>query len=147
MKPLLLLSLAATLSLVCCHCNKATTNPDTTPKEYAQTLFDSTVVWSLATMQGEAIEADAPCTLVLNPQSGMLYGTSFINSYSGTFQVTEEGTLEIGNVAMTQMAGPEALMALESRFHQAFATVNAYRLEANTLTLMHNNTDVLTFIR
>jgi heat shock protein HslJ len=61
-------------------------------------------------------------------------GSSGCNRYTGV--LTAAGSeLRVGDVAMTRMACPPAVMEVESRFVTALEAVRSYRLAGDTLEL------------
>ena len=103
--------------------------------------------WRLTGWSISAVElADTVITAVF--ADGNIGGNSGVNSYSGPYTVAAAGSLTIGEVAMTMMAGPEPAMQAESAYHELLRQVTGYRLADDTLTLLDSNgNELLIFTR
>jgi putative lipoprotein len=62
-------------------------------------------------------------------------GSGGCNRYTGALTAAGTG-LRVGEVAMTRMACPPAVMEVESRFVTALAAVRGYRLAGDALELV-----------
>jgi heat shock protein HslJ len=79
-------------------------------------------------------------------EGGRLSGRAPVNAYSGPFTAGEDGTLRIGPVARTQMAGPPAANRTEDAYFRALEATAGYAAEGGTLTLRDaSGAAVLTF--
>lgn len=67
---------------------------------------------------------------------GLLTGGSGCNKLMGDYSHPQPGVLRFGRVASTRMACPPELQAQEAALFDAFARVDAYRIEDRTLTLL-----------
>lgn len=81
------------------------------------------------TSPGAGITADASFG------DGRLGGRAPVNGYSATYRAGEDGALEIGAIAATQMAGPPAAMAAEDAFLAGLEATTSYRSDGRALTL------------
>jgi heat shock protein HslJ len=70
------------------------------------------------------------------PTSKRLAGFSGLNNFSAPYEAQEDGSMTIGVLAATKMAGSPELMNQEQAFFDTLARVAAYRLEAGGLTLL-----------
>src|SRR5664279_340059 len=61
-----------------------------------------------ATPSGVSIDADF--------SNGRVSGSAGVNTYSGTYEAGGSGSLQIGPLVSTQMAGPPAAMAAETAY-------------------------------
>lgn len=141
--------LLAACTLMGCHCNKPNAEcADSTTAQMHECVegavqFDSTVVYNLVAIKGEAVSAGA--TLQLNAEEGSLHGQSFVNNYFASFKATPCGKFFIENPATTMKAGAPEMEALERRLLEALGCVNRYQLGADKLELLQDETVVLTF--
>lgn len=110
-----------------------------------------TAVWILQTLQGEqapAGEGGAPVDLQLSVNDSSVAGFSGCNRYRGGF--TDEGSstrgtpIKFGPLASTMRACAEG-GDLEQRYLQVLGTVDAYRMQGETLALLAGEEVVATF--
>ena len=66
-------------------------------------------------------------------EDGKLTGNGGVNSYSADYTATPEGTISIGPIASTKMAGSQELMDQESQFFAALESAKTYSLHGKTL--------------
>jgi heat shock protein HslJ len=74
-----------------------------------------------------------------------LSGSGGVNRYFGGYTSTTDGSLQIGVLASTEMAGDEAAMALEQEYFAALQSIFGYTIEDGTLTLVGAADQVLTY--
>lgn len=74
-----------------------------------------------------------------------LSGSSGVNRYTGGYTSTTDGSLQIGTLASTAMAGDEAAMALEQDYLAALQSIFGYTIAGDTLTLVGAADQVLTY--
>lgn len=68
-------------------------------------------------------------------------GKSFVNSYFSKAQIGKEAnSLTVGAVGTTKMAGPDHLMACESRYYELLRSVFSYKTEGSELFLSTSDT-------
>ena len=104
------------------------------------------VEWML--VDSSAAEVDltlAAITLIFDGKTAG--GFSGINQYGAPYTAKDDGSLEIGEVASTLMAGPEPLMKVEGAYLELFAGCDGYRVEGDTLTLLAGKEESLTYER
>ncbi len=74
-----------------------------------------------------------------------LSGSAGVNQYFGGFTSSTDGSLEIGVLGSTEMAGDEAAMALEQEYLTALQSIFGYTIVDGTLTLVGAADQVLTY--
>ncbi len=77
-------------------------------------------------------------------EDSTLSGSAPINTYSGPF-AAEEGSLEIGPLARTEMGGDPDLMAAEDQYFQALSVVDGFDADGEQLFLRTGDTVVLRY--
>ena len=82
--------------------------------------------WVVEDIQGDGIIDDSRVTLDFSEQR--VAGHTSCNSYQGNWSL-DDGTLSIGDVAVTMMACPEGLMNQERRFLDALAATDGMRFD------------------
>jgi len=77
-------------------------------------MIDLRGTWRLADLGGlaPATAGGGPVVLTFDGD-GQVYGMAGVNRVRGTFEVDEDGTLRLGPMASTMMAGPDDAMATE----------------------------------
>jgi len=77
-------------------------------------MIDLRGTWRLVDLGGlaPATAGGAPVVLTFDGD-GQVYGMAGVNRVRGTFEVDEDGTLRLGPMASTMMAGPDGAMATE----------------------------------
>ena len=78
-------------------------------------------------------------------EQGKISGFSGVNQYAGPCELGADGTMKIGPLAGTQMAGPEPLMRVESAYLQLLAKCDSYRVAGSKLTLYTGGTETLIY--
>ena len=82
-----------------------------------------------------SLVADSEITAVF-AEDGTLGGKASVNTYSTTYKVGDNGTMTIdGQIAATQMAGPEEQMAQEQAYLAALPRTATYTIEGDQLWL------------
>lgn len=66
---------------------------------------------------------------------GTVSGSGGVNTYSGPYEYDDDGTISIGPLGQTQMAGDEALMEQEARFFAALESSAAWDVFNGVLSL------------
>ncbi len=74
---------------------------------------------------------------------GQIGGNGGVNSYGGAYTAGRSGTLEIGEIASTLMAGPQELMDAEAAYFSLLREVRGYTVDGETLTLTGEGGDEL----
>jgi heat shock protein HslJ len=102
--------------------------------------------WVLTTSLGGMADAGpSKAQIDIRFEAGQTSGSSGCNRYGGTYTL-EGSSLSFGDLASTQMACPEPIMTVESRYLQMLAKVDRYEVAAGGETLRLTGPDVeLTF--
>ena len=94
--------------------------------------------WSLLELNGRPVTEISTSprhpSLRFDPAAGRIGGYAGVNSYGGGYQL-EGGTLAIGSLMVTKMAGTPEHMRLEEEFLGALAQVTGWRIENDLLEL------------
>ncbi len=99
--------------------------------------------WVLTSMQGATPQNSV--TLELGPD-GKFTGQASVNRYFGAWQGSE-GTLAIGDIGSTRMAGPPELMNEESTYFRLLGEADRYRVDDHQLELLAGDRVILQFAR
>jgi len=93
-------------------------------------------VWRVTGVDGVAVEADAadPGPNVTFAADGSVTGSTGVNRIRGSYRLME-GTVHVGPLATTRMAGPPAAMGLETRLLAVLAEPLSARRTAACLML------------
>lgn len=92
-----------------------------------------------------ALDDAAGGTITLEFADTELSGNSAVNTYFGGYTSSANGSLQIGTLGSTEMAGDPAAMALEQEYLVALQSVFGYTVADGTLTLVGAADQVLTF--
>ncbi len=84
--------------------------------------------WQVEDIDGGGVIDNSHITLAVNDE-GRIFGTSGCNRYTGSFAIDGEGKINVGQLAGTMMACPEALMKQEGRFLQTLSKVDRFRID------------------
>jgi heat shock protein HslJ len=95
----------------------------------------SGTVWKLVELDGEVVPEQSLPTLQLDAAATRASGFGGVNRYSGTYSLAG-ASLSFGSLAATKMAGSPEQMKLEDRFLRALGTVNEWKIEGPTLSLL-----------
>jgi heat shock protein HslJ len=74
-----------------------------------------------------------------------LSGFSGVNQYGGDYTANTDGSLEIGVINATLMAGPEPLMQAESAYLQLLQDCDSFKVADGVLTLSTGGNETLTY--
>lgn len=142
-----LLTLVLALAAVSCKSSQESTLPAT-----ASLLPAKEQIWQLTVLNGREIPRNAKVvTLSFNPEAGSFRGTTACNNYAGTYTLGEASTsngrrpLSIAGFGAGSVRCPEADMNAESRFTAIFQKANYMSITEYTLSLYHNNKEILRF--
>lgn len=153
-------------------CSSAKTSPSTgtaLPDKASTTLVthSGTVVnaeprlsdmdtWTLCYMKAKRVhyEKGQPvATLHFNPEANTVSGFSGVNHFSAGYSIIlpvqdgkeqhELGTLSIGDIITTKVAGPDDYMTLERTFISLLAKVNAFHVTEYDLELLQDDKVIL----
>ncbi|MCH5330526.1 MAG: META domain-containing protein [Alistipes sp.] len=104
---------------------------DATPTE---NLPLENTVWKLVELNGENNEAFAEGdSFTFTLDAGTITGKGSVNRFFGGYEYSEAEGLEVGDLGMTRMMGPN--VDLEDAFVQIFDKVNGCEVEGDVLTL------------
>jgi heat shock protein HslJ len=67
---------------------------------------------------------------------GKIGGRSGVNTYGGPYTLGSRQSFKVGQLASTQMAGPEPAMRAEGAYFTLLGQVRSYRVDAGRLTLL-----------
>jgi len=67
---------------------------------------------------------------------GKVSGHSGVNSYGGPYALGPGSAFSVGQIASTEMAGPEPAMRAEGAYRTLLGQARAYRVEEGRLTLL-----------
>lgn len=131
--------LALNLALVGCATDKRPQPADTAPDNTQTPALAPEVKpitelagtrWIVVEIQGEtvapAVEGWEAQSLQFEQDGQRAAGNGGVNRFGGRYKQAGE-TLSFGPLAMTRRAGPEAQMALETRYTQALSRVTRWR--------------------
>jgi len=94
--------------------------------------------WRLVGWSISAIDS-ADFTITAQFQDGQMGGSSAVNTYGAPYETGGDGSLSLGSIAATEMAGPEPAMQAEAAYFDLLQQVRAYRLDDEQLTLLDGN--------
>jgi heat shock protein HslJ len=70
---------------------------------------------------------------------GKISGKSAVNTYGGPYTTGPGGAFSVGQLASTEMAGPEPAMRAEQAYMTLLTQAASYKLAGDTLTLYDKN--------
>jgi heat shock protein HslJ len=88
--------------------------------------------WQVVSIDAELV-GDPPPTLALDPD-GTVTGSTGVNRIRGPYELAD-GTLEVGPLVSTRMAGSTEAMEVEHRFLAVLAEATEVRWDGGTLVL------------
>jgi heat shock protein HslJ len=68
-----------------------------------------------------------------------------VNRMSGSYALIDNGSVTLGQLVSTKMAGPPELMELENNFSRTMASVNGFHVDGNELQLLSGDSVVAEF--
>lgn len=89
--------------------------------------------WTLSSLD------PANFTITATFTDGKISGRSAVNSYGGSYTAGSDGAFSVGQIASTQMAGPEPAMRAEHAFMTLLQQARSYSVTGQTLTLFDEN--------
>lgn len=98
--------------------------------------------WTLTTLNGKEVVAEKPPTMKFEHGKLDIFGG--INRLTGSYALVDD-TVTMGSLVSTKMAGDPALMELESNLAKALASVDAFQVSGNQLTLSSKGNVVAKF--
>ena len=102
------------------------------------------VDWTLVESSMSSVDLGA-AGITANFDGEKVYGFSGVNQYGGPYTAKDDGTLEIGELASTMMAGPEPLMKAEQAYLELLKGCDGYQVEGDTLTLLSGESESLVY--
>lgn len=94
--------------------------------------------WALASYrdaEGDVVDADPAIESQLTMDAGASSGVGGVNTFGGSYEAGDDGTIEFGPQTSTLMAGSDAAMAQESGLYGALDAAAAFAIDGHTLTL------------
>jgi heat shock protein HslJ len=88
---------------------------------------------------------DLPGKATLTFGDGQLSGRAQVNSYTGTFTAGTDGTMTLGPVASTKMAGPPELMKAEEQYFALLQRTTGWEGDGVQLTLRAGDETLLRY--
>jgi heat shock protein HslJ len=85
--------------------------------------------WTLSSLDAQDFDITATFT------DGKISGHSGVNSYGGPYALGPGSAFSVGQIASTEMAGPEPAMRAEGAYLTLLGQARSYRVEAGRLTL------------
>lgn len=89
--------------------------------------------WSVSAQSASEFET------TLEFKKAELGGKAPVNSYGGSYEAKSSGSIEIGDVNRTLMAGPEPANRAEETYFKLLEQVERYEVSGETLTLSDAN--------
>jgi heat shock protein HslJ len=74
-----------------------------------------------------------------------LSGKAVLNTYSGTFTASDDGSLRLGPIARTEIGGDPDLMAAEDQYFEALSLVDGFDSNGDELFLRTGDTTILRY--
>jgi len=105
------------------------------------------IQWKLTNyaVDGRLKEVPASAKFYAEFRNGALSGRA-VNTFNASYKLESNGTLSIGKMAATLMAGPPELQEIETAYFAALAKVASYTSDGPTLTLhQHGGAPILVF--
>ncbi len=99
-------------------------------------------LWTLTALNGRKIDIEKPPTMTFSGGRLAIFGG--VNRLNGSYALVGD-SLSMGQLASTRMAGPPALMDLESEFARALASVDGFHVHGAKLELLSKGAVVATF--
>jgi putative lipoprotein len=99
--------------------------------------------WVLVRVGDQSVPGES-ATLRLDSRTSQIRGNGGVNSFGGTYSISG-GKVKFSLGAMTLMAGPSELMAVESAFMDALRRADAYRQDGDRLTLFEGDQALAVF--
>jgi heat shock protein HslJ len=99
--------------------------------------------WALVSLNGEPVVSDKPPTMKFQRGKVAIFGG--VNRLSGSYALIDNGSVTLGQLVSTKMAGPPDLMELERNFSKTMASVNGFHVNGNKLQLLSGGSVVAEF--
>jgi predicted amidohydrolase YtcJ/heat shock protein HslJ len=99
--------------------------------------------WTLVSLDGKPVAAGKPPTMKFERGKLAMFGG--VNRMSGSYALIDNGSVTLGQLVSTKMAGPPDLMELERNFAETMASVNGFHVSGNKLQLLSDGRVVAEF--
>jgi heat shock protein HslJ len=107
----------------------------------SQSLLAGTT-WHLSGWSANSLDP-AEFTITAEFTDTKIGGTSAVNQYGGSYTTDSDGSFSVGQLASTQMAGPEPAMRAETIYLELLQEAAKYVMADGTLTLSDANDNQL----
>ena len=94
------------------------------------------VEWTLSSLRA------ADFTITASFSDGQISGSSGVNTYGGPCKVGPGASFSAGQLAMTEMAGPEPAMRAETAYLTLLGQASSYKVAGDRLTLYDKGENV-----
>lgn len=102
------------------------------------------VEWALSDSSATAADL-AAAGMTATFDGTTVAGFSGVNQYSGPYTAEDGGTLEVGELASTMMAGPEPLMSAEQAYLELLRGCDGWAVDGGTLRLTTGGEESLVY--
>jgi predicted amidohydrolase YtcJ len=99
--------------------------------------------WKLVSLNGRPVAKENPPTMKFERGKLSIFGG--VNRMSGSYALIDNGSVTLGQLVSTKMAGPPELMELENNFSRTMASVNGFHVDGNELQLLSGDSVVAEF--
>jgi heat shock protein HslJ len=94
--------------------------------------------WTLSGWSASSLNpVDFDITVIF--EDGRVGGHSGVNSYGGDYKIGSGGSIEVGEIVSTLMAGPEPAMRAETIYTELLKQAGEFAVDGDTLTLSDAN--------
>jgi predicted amidohydrolase YtcJ/heat shock protein HslJ len=100
--------------------------------------------WILVSLNGKSVATDKPPTMKFERGKLAIFGG--VNRMSGSYALIDNGSITLGQLVSTKMAGPSDLMELERNFSEIMVSVNGFHVRGNKLQLLSDGRVVAEFL-
>jgi predicted amidohydrolase YtcJ/heat shock protein HslJ len=100
--------------------------------------------WILVSLNGKSVATDKPPTMKFERGKLAIFGG--VNRMSGSYALIDNGSVTLGQLVSTKMAGPSDLMELERNFSEIMVSVNGFHVRGNKLQLLSDGRVVAEFL-
>ena len=102
------------------------------------------VEWTLVESSMSSVDLGA-AGITANFDGQNVSGFSGVNQYGGPYTAEDDGSLKVGDLAGTLMAGPEPLMRAEQAYLELLMGCDGFRVDGDTLTLLTGEGETLVY--
>lgn len=100
-------------------------------------------VWTLMTLNGEAIDIAEPPTMKFEKGRLAIFGG--VNRLSGAYALIDNQSVALGQLTSTRLAGTPEKMELEQRFSKTLVSIDSFHVKDNQLELISGGKVVAVF--